>query len=58
MLDREAKREKTLETTAREKRMKAQKRPNSSAARAGNDAAMDESVQSAEDEFMKMIREK
>ncbi|KAJ3291402.1 Dynein intermediate chain 2, axonemal [Borealophlyctis nickersoniae] len=55
MLEREAKREKTLESSAREKRLKAaQKRPNSSAMRPSG-AALDEMINAAEDDFFSYI---
>ncbi|TPX36934.1 hypothetical protein SmJEL517_g00917 [Synchytrium microbalum] len=58
MLEREAKREKTLEAAAREKRLKAQaqqKRPGSGGA--GKGPSLDDLVKSAEDEFFKLISE-
>ncbi|TPX42236.1 hypothetical protein SeMB42_g02765 [Synchytrium endobioticum] len=58
MLEREAKREKTLESAAREKRLKAQaqqKRPGSGGARSG--PGMEELVKNAEEEFWKIINE-
>lgn len=57
MLEREAKREKTLESSAREKRLKAQqKRPNSSALKpAGNVLA--ELLQTSEEEFFASIKD-
>ena len=55
MLEREAKREKTLEGIAREKRLKAaQKRPQSGAAKLATEA-MDEIFTSTEEEFFKAI---
>lgn len=57
MLEREAKREKTLESAAREKRLKAQaqqKKPGSGN-KAGLEAPVDDSLQQAEDEFNKII---
>ncbi|KAJ3031120.1 Dynein intermediate chain 2, axonemal, partial [Rhizophlyctis rosea] len=54
MLEREAKREKTLEASAREKRLKAaQKRPGSAAMRVQGDA-LDEMLKQAEEEFWGM----
>ena len=51
MLEREAKREKTLESSAREKRLKAaQKRPNSGAMKPTG-SAYDELLKLAEEEF-------
>ena len=58
MLEREAKREKTLESAAREKRLKAQaqqKRPGSGAGR--NGPGVEELVKNAEEEFWKIINE-
>ena len=57
MLEREAKREKTLEASAREKRLKAaQKRPNSSALKpAGN--ALEELIKTSEEEFYATIND-
>jgi dynein intermediate chain 2 len=56
MLEREAKREKTLEGIAREKRLKAaQKRPQSGAAKLATTEAMDEILTSTEEEFFKAI---
>ena len=55
MLEREAKREKTLEGIAREKRLKAaQKRPNSGAARLTG-TVLDEVISSTEEEFFKAL---
>lgn len=54
MLEREAKREKTLEAAVREKRIKAaQKRPNSAITPTG--AALEELLKSADDEFFDLI---
>jgi dynein intermediate chain 2 len=54
MLEREAKREKTLESAVREKRIKAaQKRPNSAITPAG--AALEELLKAADDEFFDLI---
>ncbi len=51
MLEREAKREKTLESIAREKRLKAaQKRPNSGAAKQQLSNPNDEVIKTAQDE--------
>ncbi len=58
MLEREAKREKTLESVAREKRLKAQQRkPNSAVARGANEAAMEEAVRQAEEDFFHIIQD-
>lgn len=55
MLEREAKREKTLESSAREKRLKAaQKRPNSAAIKPTG-ATLDELIKQAEDDFFQFI---
>ncbi|TPX68025.1 hypothetical protein SpCBS45565_g03401 [Spizellomyces sp. 'palustris'] len=55
MLEREAKREKTLESSAREKRLKAaQKRPNSAAVKLTG-AALDDLIKQAEDDFFSFI---
>ncbi|KAI9090026.1 WD40-repeat-containing domain protein [Phlyctochytrium arcticum] len=57
MLEREAKREKTLESSAREKRLKAaQKRPNSGALRPQGQA-LDELIKQAEDDFFALMGE-
>jgi dynein intermediate chain 2 len=54
MLEREAKREKTLESALREKRIKAtQKRPNSAIVPVGN--ALEELLKAAEDDFFSYI---
>lgn len=54
MLEREAKREKTLETAVREKRIKAaQKRPNSAITPTG--AALNELLKVAYDEFFEAL---
>jgi dynein intermediate chain 2 len=55
MLEREAKREKTLEGIAREKRLKAaQKRPNSGAVKLTG-TALEEVITSTEEEFFKAL---
>ena len=55
MLEREAKREKTLEGIAREKRLKAaQKRPQSGATKL-NGSALEEILKSAQEEFFSAI---
>ncbi|KAL2916816.1 hypothetical protein HK105_203595 [Polyrhizophydium stewartii] len=55
MLEREAKREKTLESSAREKRIKAaQKRPNSGASRPTG-AALEELIKTCEEDFFSYI---
>jgi hypothetical protein len=57
MLEREAKREKTVEAAAREKRIKAaQKRPNSSALKPTG-AVLAELIQTAEDDFYSTIND-
>ncbi|KAJ3116690.1 Dynein intermediate chain 2, axonemal [Phlyctochytrium bullatum] len=57
MLEREAKREKTLESSAREKRIKAaQKRPNSSNLKPTG-SALDEIIKTAEEEFFATIND-
>ncbi|KAJ3016496.1 UNVERIFIED_CONTAM: Dynein intermediate chain 2, axonemal [Siphonaria sp. JEL0065] len=57
MLEREAKREKTLEAAAREKRIKAaQKRPNSSNLKPTG-ALLDELIKTADDEFFQTIND-
>ncbi|KAI8850615.1 WD40-repeat-containing domain protein [Chytridium lagenaria] len=57
MLEREAKREKTLEAAAREKRIKAaQKRPNSSNIKPTG-TALDDIIQTAEDDFFATIND-
>ncbi|KAJ3365047.1 hypothetical protein HDU91_002347 [Kappamyces sp. JEL0680] len=54
MLEREAKREKTLESAVREKRIKAaQKRPNSAITPTG--PALEELLKAADDEFFELI---
>jgi len=54
MLEREAKREKTLESAMREKRLKAaQKRPNSAITPSGT--ALEELLKQADDEFFEQI---
>lgn len=54
MLEREAKREKTLEAAVREKRIKAsQRRPNSAITPSG--AALEELLKAADDEFFESI---
>ena len=56
MLEREAKREKTLEASAREKRLKAsQKRPNSSLKPSGE--ALEELLKTSEEEFYAFVNE-
>ncbi|KAJ3091761.1 Dynein intermediate chain 2, axonemal [Quaeritorhiza haematococci] len=58
MLERESKREKTLESSAREKRLKAaQKRPNSSSALKPTGEALAEMVKRAEEDFVGIIKE-
>jgi dynein intermediate chain 2 len=54
MLEREAKREKTLESAVREKRAKAaQKRPNSAISPTG--AVLEELLRAADEEFFELI---
>ena len=59
MLEREAKREKTLESSAREKRLKAQamqKKPGSASKLNGGESVED-STKRAEEEFFKLIQQ-
>jgi dynein intermediate chain 2 len=60
MLEREAKREKTLESSAREKRLKAQaqqKKPGSQS-KLNAEAQAEESLKLAEEEFAKLLQAK
>ncbi|KAI8806510.1 WD40-repeat-containing domain protein [Cladochytrium replicatum] len=57
MLEREAKREKTLEASAREKRIKAQQKRANSATFRPTGSALDELIKSAEDDFFLTIEQ-
>ncbi|KAJ1566128.1 hypothetical protein HK096_009706 [Nowakowskiella sp. JEL0078] len=57
MLEREAKREKTLESSAREKRIKAQQKRPTSASLRPSATALEELITSADDDFFLTIEQ-